>query len=75
MQKPPANAVGPFDARVRPVRNGVYLRKSPKSSGFVFAHWNGSHFGLYADTPQRAFERRSKRSKADTQWYGLPAAA
>ncbi len=66
--------VGPFPASVKPVadRRGLYLRVSEETGNLVFADWNGSSFGRFSDSPERAkVLANGKRSKRGLPWYGF----
>jgi hypothetical protein len=73
---PAARLTGPMPANTKPLRDraGLYLRVSQKTGDIVWAWWNGTNFGLYADTKARATARRGKRSKKPLVWFGMAAA-
>ena len=73
---PASQLTGPMPANTKPLSNrkGVYLRVSQKTGDIVWSWWNGTDFGLYADTKARATARAGKRSKKSLVWFGMAAA-
>lgn len=70
-----ATLIGPFAPDSKPVRTGLYLRVSDDTRQKVWAWFNAStrRWGLFADTPERAIERKSKVSKKELPWFGTAA--
>jgi hypothetical protein len=70
------NAVGPFPGTKKPVRTGLFLRKSPKTGQPVWSYYEcgfGGDWYAYSDTKAGALDkyRRRKRSKHQRlDWYG-----
>lgn len=71
-----ATLVGPFDGNAKPVRSGLYLRVSQATGQKVWAYFSTKTraWGLYADSPARALERKNKRSKKRLSWFGTTQA-
>lgn len=66
-----STVIGPFKPGQAPVRSGVYVRVSTKTGNGVYAYYDAGlrRWGLYADTVQRALERKNKTSKKSLPWY------
>jgi hypothetical protein len=66
-----AKEIGPFPGRVKPVRPGLYKRRSPKTGARVFAHWDGSQWGLFSSDPKKARAKRNRPSQYPAlKWWG-----
>lgn len=72
---PVERIAGPFPGSVRPPNGkGLYLRVSEDTDEVVWAHFDGSAFGLYSDSKARALSRSKKRSKKQLLWFGITKA-
>lgn len=59
-----------FPGHVKPVREGVYLRKVP--AGERYAYWNGKSWNVSAETPKGALCNKWWRSKFQSApWKGI----
>ena len=68
-------AQGPFSGDQRPVRSGVYPRKTPEtgSSGWSYYNAKTKVWGVYVRCPGQAYERRRRPSRYQRlPWYALP---
>lgn len=65
--------VGPFKPEVKPVRSGLYVRKSHKTGDLCFAWYDTDHgWSKFATDPKRAEElRHSRASRKSLPWYGF----
>lgn len=65
-----------FGPNTRPVRPGVYQRRSPEGGYNFYSYWNGKSWGLYEFTAPRAVRYKDNPSAfQDTEWRGLTKAA
>lgn len=69
----PSQVIGPFNrTQIPPMgRPGLYLRISNKTGQACCAFWNGQKWGLYADSKDRAMQRRHKTSKKRLPWFAF----
>lgn len=69
----PDQVVGPFNRTHNPPKDrpGLYLRLSDKTGQAVWSYWNGQKWGLYADSKDRAMQRRNKPSKKRLTWFAF----
>jgi len=59
-----------YSGDVKPVREGIYLRKVP--AGERYAHWNGKSWAVSAETPMDAFYNMRWRSEFQyAPWKGI----
>jgi hypothetical protein len=61
-----------FGPDTKPVRRGVYQRRSPEGGYCFYSYWNGKEWGLYEFSAARAARYMDSPSAFQhTEWRGL----
>lgn len=61
-----------FEPHQKPVRPGVYQRRSPEGGYCFYSYWNGEFWGLYEFTTKSAAKCKDHPSAfQQSEWRGL----